>query len=51
MYVGSNPTPDSVKFVISNIEKPGIFVYFLYLRGIRREKSGLICNSQDGRVV
>ena len=42
MGVGSNPTPDSVSFVISKIHMNVDFAYFPYLRLITKEKSGRI---------
>ena len=40
MGVGSNPTTDSVSFVISQIDMNVSFAYFPYLRLITKEKSG-----------
>ena len=38
MGVGSNPTPDSVSFAISEIEITARFAYVLYLRRVESEK-------------
>ena len=42
MGVGSNPTPDSVRFAISKINMNVSFAYVLYLRLITKEKSDRI---------
>ena len=42
MGLGSNPTPDSVSFVISKIYMTVSFAYFPYLRLITKEKSDSI---------
>ena len=42
MGVGSNPTPDSVSFVISKIDMNVSFADFPYLRLIMKEKSDRI---------
>ena len=42
MRVGSNRTVDSVSIAISIIDMTVRFAYFLYLRLIKKEKSGSI---------
>ena len=42
MGVGSNPTPDSVRFAISKINMNVSFAYFLYVRLTTKEKSDRI---------